>query len=130
MKRRRLILGGLSIGLVGVGSGCLSDLHSNVRATEITEVEVWNADDSGHTFQVSVFDTNGEKTYQRSIELEGASGNRVTREVLSDAPDTAAEVRARVDDKTDEKTLDGYERPVQLSIKYNADQQLAIVDFV
>jgi hypothetical protein len=130
MKRRQLILGSISIGTVSIVSGCLSGTFSTTKNAEISEVEVWNADDSDHTFQVSMFDMDGEETYQESTELEGASGNRVTREVLSDAPDTAARVRARVGGKTDEKKLEGYETPVQLSIKYNADQQLAIVDFV
>ena len=116
--------------IVSILNGFLSGTFSTTKNAEPSEVEVWNADDSGHTFQVSMFDVNGEETYRESIELEGASGNRVTREVLSDAPDTAARVRARVDDKTDEKKLEGYETPVQLSIKYNAEQQLAIVDFV
>jgi N-methylhydantoinase B/oxoprolinase/acetone carboxylase alpha subunit len=78
---------------------------------------------------VVVFDVNGDETYRESVELAGASGNRVTRKVLSEVPDTAARVRAIVADQTDELRLEGYEAPVQLSIKYNADQQLAIVDF-
>jgi hypothetical protein len=111
-------------------SGCLSRLDSTSKSAELSEVEVWNSDTSSHTFQVSMFDVNGDETYRDSVELGSASGNRVTRKVLSDAPDTAARVRAIVADQTDELKLEGYETPVQLSIKYNAEQQLEIVDFV
>lgn len=130
MKRRQLILSSVSAGVVGVGGGCLSGADASVRRTEISEVEVWNSDESNHTFQVSMFDAGGEETYAESIELDAASGNRVARKVLSEAPDTAAKVRANVEDKTEQKELVGYETPVQLSIKYNSEQQLAIVDFV
>jgi hypothetical protein len=113
-----------------VVSGCLSRLDSTLKSGELSEVEVWNSDTSSHTFQVSMFDVNGAETYRDSVELDAASGNRVTRKVLSETPDTAARVRATVADQTDELRLEGYGAPVQLSIKYNADQQLVIADFV
>lgn len=130
MRRRQLILSSGSMATVGIVSGCLSGVDSTSNSAELSEVEVWNSDTSSHTFQVSMFDVNGDETYRDSVELGSASGNRVTRKVLSDAPDTAARVRAIVADQTDELKLEGYETPVQLSIKYNAEQQLAIVDFV
>ena len=130
MKRRQLILTSSSMATVGVVSGCLSELDSTSKSAELSEVEVWNSDTSSHTFQVSMFDVNGDETYRDSVELGSASDNRVTRKVLSETPDTAARVRAIVADQTDELKLEGYETPVQLSIKYNADQQLVIADFV
>lgn len=130
MKRRQLILTSSSMATVGVVSGCLSELDSTSKSAELSEVEVWNSDTSSHTFQVSMFDVNGGETYRDSVELGSASDNRVTRKVLSETPDTAARVRAIVADQTDELKLEGYETPVQLSIKYNADQQLVIADFV
>lgn len=130
MRRRQLILTGSSMATVCVVSGCLFGLDSTLKSAELSEVEVWNSDTSSHTFQVSMFDVKGAETYRDSVELDGVSGNRVTRKVLSEAPDTAARVRATVADQTDELRLEGYEAPVQLSIKYNADQQLVIADFV
>lgn len=130
MRRRQLILACSSVATVGVVSGCLSGVGSTSKSAELSEVEVWNSDTSRHTFRVSMFDVNGDVTYRDSVELGSASGTRVTRKVLSEAPETAARVRAKVADQTDELKLEGYETPVQLSIKYNAEQQLVIADFV
>jgi len=72
----------------------------------------------------------GEQTFERTVTVAGATGNRFTREKLSDAPASAATVRATVDDETAAKALREYESPVMISIEYYDNGKLGIVDYV
>ena len=91
---------------------------------------MWNSDDSKHTFRVTLFDADGDRTFERTAELEGTSEGHYASEVVSGAPDSAGSVRAAVGGETAERELSGYENPVLLSVKFNAEHQLAIVDWV
>src|SRR6056297_1020428 len=128
MDRRQFVNVCCSTFLLTSAGGCLSQQRSPSYESEISEIEVWNSDDSKHTFHVDVFDSNANRTFEQTVILAASSENHFTREVLTEAPSTAATIRAEVDDKTDEKDVTGFDRPVQISIKYNSDHQLEIVD--
>ncbi|NEU58451.1 hypothetical protein [Halorussus sp. MSC15.2] len=81
-------------------------------------------------FFVEIFNADGGRVLKRTIELASTSRNHFTREELTDVPTSGARVRATVGEKTDEKDLIGYDKPVQLSIKYNNEDELEIVDYL
>lgn len=92
-------------------------------------VEVWNSNDSAQTFHVALFDAEGEQLFEQTATVAGATGTHYTRKVLSEAPESAAAVRASVDGETTEKRLGTHDEPVLLSVKYNDEGQLRIAGF-
>lgn len=129
MNRRQFIGIAYGTGIIGSTSGCLSGNTSTAEEAELSEVEVWNSDDSKQSFHVTLFNSNVDQIYERTVELSGASKSNFTREELSDAPDSAAEIRAKVGNNSAKKDLRGYDNPLLLSIKYNAEHRLEIVEF-
>lgn len=129
MNRRRVLDVICTSAVVCSASGCLSG-GSRASEANISKLEVWNSDDSKRTFTVKLFDSSGEKTFERTVELPETSRGHYSREVFEEAPDSAARIWAKVDNKTAERELRGYEKSVLLSVKFNSEHQLAIFDFV
>ncbi|WP_158058393.1 hypothetical protein [Halorussus halophilus] len=127
---RRVFLDALcTTAVLGSTSGCLSG-GSRSDEADISTLEVWNSDDSKRIFTVELFDSSDEKTFEKTVELPKTSRGHYSREVFSEAPDSAAKIWANVGNKTAERELKGYEKPVLLSVKFNSEHQLAIADFV
>ncbi|WP_276301305.1 twin-arginine translocation signal domain-containing protein [Halorussus lipolyticus] len=127
MNRRQFLrLGGAAAASTGA-AGCVSEF----TGIEVHEFEVWNEDEEGHVFDVSVSVVGEDDAYERSVELGGASGSTFTREVLADAPAssiTAAEVsvgdqRARADLTTYDESL------ATVSLRRSREGELAVAVF-
>ena len=128
MKRRALLTSIASLAVVPL-SGCLSLGDAGEETGELQLVEVANENEAEQTFHVTLFDATGDQTFQRTATLSGATGNRFTREVCSEAPESAAKVRVTVGDETSERELGGFKDPITLSIKYHRSEKIGIWAF-
>jgi len=128
MNRRYFLSTACSTAVIGSISGCSSNGMS--APAEISELEIWNSDDITHTFHVVLFGRNSKNIYENTSNISGTSKNNFTRKILSDAPDSATKIQAKVGKKTDEEDLTDYDKPIQLSVKYNSEEELGIAVFV
>lgn len=131
MERRQFLRIGGAVGLSSGVAGCVSEFAPRRTGIEVHEFEVLNVGDEAHTFDVSVYVVGEAETYERTVELSGASDTTFTREVLSDAPDASvAEVRVAVGDQHAQENLTKYDEEVAIvSARYGRTGEIGVVVF-